>query len=216
MYPTRIGLTYQGDQSFKTLIGGIVSNFIRLGILIIALLLTITIFQRGNVSTGINNIFKDLTNDETKHYFAKNNVYFALKLYGPHPEKLLDPSYFNLEFLQVNRIKTADSNSFSVLSTPIEYEYWGNKFPHVQEPIYSKVGLSTYIWPKNTDFYLRANFKSINYAIIQVNLVKWNGSQWKSDDEINSVLNTHYIDFEITSAYLDFNDFDNPVHTKIE
>ena len=176
-------------------------------------MLTITIFQRGNVLTGINSIFKDLTNDETKHYFAKDNVYFAFKLIGPTPEKLLDSTYFDLKFLQVSYRKTADQIGYTISSSSIEYEYWGSKFPHIQEVIYNNIDFSTYICPKNTDFFLRANFNSDNYEIIQVSLSKWNGTNWKSDDEINSVLNTHYIDFEITSAYFDFTDFSNPIRT---
>ena len=102
LYPTRIGFTYHGDQDFKTLLGGIVSNFIRLGVLVVAIILTVTVVQRGKITTGINTIFKDLTNDDTKHYFAKDNVYFAFKLNGPNPEKLLDPTYFKFEILQIN------------------------------------------------------------------------------------------------------------------
>ena len=83
----------------------------------------------------------------------------------------------------------------------------------MQEPIYSNIGLSTYLWPKNTDFFLRANFNSKNYETIQINLTKWTGANWKSDDEINTVVNTHYMNYYITSAYFDFNDFNTPVHT---
>ena len=51
--------------------------------------------------------------------------------------------------------------------------------------------------------------------IIQVNLKKWQGANCKSDAEIESIINTHFIDIELTSAYFDFSDFDNPVHTSI-
>ena len=49
--------------------------------------------------------------------------------------------------------------------------------------------------------------------IIQVELRKWQGANCKSDAEIESIINTHFIDIELTSAYFDFTDFDNPVHT---
>ena len=38
---------------------------------ILNILLTISIFQRGNTSTSVNKIIKDITNDQEKHYFAK-------------------------------------------------------------------------------------------------------------------------------------------------
>ena len=195
------------------MLGGIVSMIIRATVFAIALMLTITIFQRGKITTSINKVFRDLTNDPTKHYFARDNVYFAFRLNGPYPEKLLDPTYFKFEFLQSSFIKEDNSVGYSVTNTPIEYEYWGEKFPFVQKSIYDRIGLSTYLWPKNTDFFLRANFNSDNYETIQISLKKWSGSNWKSDTEINDILNTHYIDVEMTSAYFDFNDFDNSVHT---
>ena len=110
--------------------------------------------------------------------------------------------------------KTPDG--YNAIITPIEFGYWESSFPYVQEPVYSKIGLSTYIWPKNTDFFLRANFNSNNYETIQINLSKWIGTKWKSDDEINSVVNTHYMNYYLTSAYFDFNDFSNPVHTQVQ
>ena len=204
LYPTRIGFTYNGKSEVKSLFGGIVSTIIRAIVFLIALMLTITIFQRGNITTSINTIFKDLTNDSVKHYIARDGIYFAFRLNGPYPEKLLDPTYFKFEILQSSYIKETNSVGYSATTTPIEYEYWGNKFPFVQKQIYDRLGLSSYIWPKNTDFFLRANFNSDNYEIIQIFLTKWTGSNWKGDTEINEILNTHYIDIEITSAYFDF------------
>ena len=57
-------------NEFKTLAGGILSSAIKIAIFWITILLTITIFQRGNTATSINEIIKDITIDQTKHYFA--------------------------------------------------------------------------------------------------------------------------------------------------
>ena len=99
-----------------------------------------------------------------------NDVYFAIRLTGPTPEKLLDPNYFNLKIAQNSYKKI--SSGISVNSTAIEYEYWGNKFPHVEKLVYDRVGLATYLWPKNTDFFIRANFNSDNYEVIQITVLK--------------------------------------------
>ena len=77
MYPKVIHFTYQGKDEFKTLFGGIVSLIIKIFIIAIALSLIITIIQRGNSSYSINTVFKDNTDSEDIHYFAKNDVYFA-------------------------------------------------------------------------------------------------------------------------------------------
>ena len=105
LYPTTITFTYDGNESFKTLFGGIASIAIRMTVLIIALMLLLTVIQRGNTFYSYNKVFRDLTNDSTQHYFAKKSeAYFAIKLTGPNPEKLLDPSYFSFSLLQANYI----------------------------------------------------------------------------------------------------------------
>ena len=56
-------------------------------------------------------------------------------------------------------------------------------------------------------------YNSDNYEVIEILLSKWKGSNWKSETEVNSVFETHYIDIEMISAYFDFFDFEKPVHT---
>ena len=86
-------------------------------------MLTVTVFQRGKPTTSINTIYRELTNDETKHYFAKDTVYFALKLIGPNPEKLIDPTYFTFQIVQ-NHISKANSlKGYNMNYTVIDYEY---------------------------------------------------------------------------------------------
>ena len=94
----------------------------------------------------------------------------------------------------------------------IEYEFWADKFPHVEKSMYDRIGLSTYVCPKKTDFFIRANFNSDNYEVIQITVGKWSGNNCKSDTEINSVMNKNYIDIAIISSYFDFEDYENPIH----
>ena len=86
-----------------------------------------------------------------------NGVYFAVRLTGANPEKLLDPTYFNFMITQSSYIR--QSSGVSIKSTPIEFEYWGNKFPYVEKKVYDRVGLVTYICPKNTDFFCKSKPK---------------------------------------------------------
>ena len=70
-YSKSVNFSFNGHDSFETLLGGLVSVIIKLGVLVIAILLTISIFQRDNTSTSVYKFFKDITNDQEKHYFAK-------------------------------------------------------------------------------------------------------------------------------------------------
>ena len=187
------------------------SVVVRWTVLVIGLILTVSIFQRSKITASINSVFKDLTYNSEKHYFTNDKVYFALKLKGPNSDKLLDPTYFNFELRQAHYELSSNDNGFTYTFTPIEYEFWGDKFPNVDRSLYDRIGLQTYICPKNTDFFVSGNFNSLNYEAIQVSLSKWTGSNWKSDDEIDKALLNSYIDFQVLSTYFDFTDFVNPV-----
>ena len=216
MYPTQVNFTIKGASEFKTLLGGIVSTVIRWVVLAIGLILTVSIFQRSKVDVSINTVFKDLTYDSEKHYFAKDKVFFALKMRGPNSDKLLDPTYFKFGLNQVHYELSSNENGFTYSLTPIEYEFWGDRFPNVNKSLYDRIGLQTFIWPKNTDFYISGNFNSLNYEVIQASLSKWKGSNWKSDAEINEVVSNNYIDLQVLSTYFDFTDFVNPVKSYIQ
>ena len=70
-YSQTVTFSFNGQDSFTTFLGGITTILIKMAVLIIAILLTIAIFEKGNTSTSINKIIKDITNDNEKHYFAK-------------------------------------------------------------------------------------------------------------------------------------------------
>ena len=157
-----------------------------------------------------------MTYNSEKHYFTNDKVYFALKLKGPNSDKLLDPTYFNFELRQAHYELSSNDNGFTYTFTPIEYEFWGDRFPNVDKFLYDRIGLQTFICPKNTDFFVSGNFNSLNYEIIQASLSKWTGSNWKSDAEIDKVISNIYIDFQVVSTYFDFTDFVNPVKSYLQ
>ena len=45
-----------------------------------------------------------------------------------------------------------------------------------------QVNLSKCICSKYTDFFIRVDYNSENYELIQFNLIKWNRARWKSDN----------------------------------
>ena len=122
MYPTQVNFTIKGDTEFKTLLGGVVSAVVRCFVFIAALILSVSIFQRSKVNVSINTVFKDLTYDSEKHYFAKDKVFFALKMRGPDSDKLLDPTYFKFEFNQVHYELSSNEDGYTYSLAPIEYE----------------------------------------------------------------------------------------------
>ena len=194
IYQKTITFTYNGRSSYQSFIGGSLSVLVQIAVTIIMVLSTITIFQRGKTSTSINTIAKDLTNDPENHYFTQNNqVYFGIKLIGPHPEKLLDKTYLNLQIQQNGLENNSETNIVTSTSKTIDYELWGDKFPIIGNGTNNRIGLSSFIWPKNSDFFIRSDFNSDNYQILQISISKWNEVGWKSDKEISDLLQNHFI-----------------------
>ena len=72
-YTQSVNLSFNGNDTYKTALGGIASIIIiiKLGALAIAILLMISIFQRDNSTISVYKTFKDITNDQESHYFAK-------------------------------------------------------------------------------------------------------------------------------------------------
>ena len=70
-YSKTMSFYIDGKDSMTTFSGGIASMLVKTGVLIVAILLSITIFERGKTQTSINRVIKDITNDNNKHYFAK-------------------------------------------------------------------------------------------------------------------------------------------------
>ena len=213
LYSKTFNFTFDGKEKFQTFFGGVVSIIIRVFIIAIAISLSVTIVQRSNSTFSVTTFQRDLTNDKEKHYFAKNDIFFNLKMYGPNPEVLLDPTYFNLKISQVNYLRDTNNNGSSAKYKSIPYEYCGDNLPEVQKNIKSLTDYAKYICPKNRDFYIRSNYNSDSYEIIQIDINKWSGDFWKSDNEIFEALSLHYIDLGLVSNYFDFNDYTSPIHS---
>ena len=68
----------------------------------------------------------------------------------------------------------------------------------------------------NTNYFVRANLNSDNFEAIEISLAKWSGTNCKSDNEIDSIVNSSFVDFEVISAFFDNNDYENPVHAYLQ
>ena len=129
---------------------------------------------------------------------------------GPDSDKLFDPIYFKFELRQIHYEKSLNNGGNTNTSIPIEYEFWGDKFPGVEKALYDRIGIQSYICTKNTDFFVCGNLNSLNYEVIQASILKWTGTNCKSDEEINKVVLNNFIGLQILSTYFDFSDFTSP------
>ena len=172
MYSKTVNFTCDRKENFQTFFGGVVSIIIRIFIIAIAISLSVTIFQRSDSKLSVTTIQRDLENDKEKHYFAKNDIFVNLKLYGPNPETLLDPTYFNLKISQASYHRDYNKYGVSNQFTDIPFEYCGDNVPQVEKDITDGQYYSKYICPKNNDFYVRSNSLSKYNDAIEIDINK--------------------------------------------
>ena len=118
--------------------------------------------------------------------------------------------------LQINYYRQNTSFGFQYNSTKIPLELWGNNIPQISKGLNNSTDFSKYLCPKSRDFFVKSNFNSKNYQVIQLSFHKWTGPSWKSSAEVENVLLNNNIDFSIVSSYFDFNDYENPVHSYLQ
>ena len=212
LYPKVISFTCDSKGKFKTFFGGIVSIMLRIMIFVIAVLLIVTIINRSNSSFSLTTIQKDLTVDEEKkHYFAMNDIFIGLSLIGPNPDILLDSTYFTLEIRQANYVSDKTINSIPRSFKSIPYEFWAIDFSKYGNFLNSTTKNFKYLWPKLSDFFIRSNYNSEKYEIIEINLIKCTQGKWKSQEEINKAFSEHYLELGIVSTYFDYNNYKDPI-----
>ena len=213
-YSSTVQMTFNGKTEFTTFYGGCVSILIKVIIWLYAGLLVTRILSRSDSQKSASTMIKDLTYETEKHYIGKDTFAFAVKLTGPNPELLLDTSYFRFS---VNNAKYSRDASYGLTKTvvPIEMEPCGDNFPSVEKDVYDRRGLSLFLWPKNTDYFLRSNLNSDKFNAIEIYIQKCN-TGCQPDAVIKNILDTHFAELALINSYFDFEDYENPVRTYLE
>ena len=156
-------------------------------------------------------------------YIGKTNFrvglgYTRFDKFEPNNSILLDQTYFNVSFFNVEYRYSAELN-YERIMNPIPFEYCNDSFSDfVEDEVRERFSIETHICPSTTDFYLVGDLNSRVYRDIEIFIAPWNennnnGVVWKPREEIDFVLNTGFINAPITISYFDFDDYVNPVKT---
>lgn len=168
-YPKTVKLFYKGNTEFKTSFGGIISLIIKILVIGYGMQLLVAVFQRSHSTKSVTKIVKDLSQDTTKHYVGKGTFAFALKMLGSNPERLLDSTYFSLSMSMSTILRPSNgSESFTYYKVPIEFDYCADSFPYVEKLLYDKLGLQTYICPKDNDYFLSSTLISDEFTSLEI------------------------------------------------
>lgn len=163
-----VTLTYKGDDTFRTLGGGILSLSIFGFLVFYAVVLCKTMVERSDVKTTKNTIVKNLARDNTTHYPGRHGLAFAFNWLSEENESLIsEKTYIDFKVIQV--ASTLQSNGeYKRVETELQYEPCGTKFPYDDQAQVKLFGLNDYLCLKTTDWALSGNYYSKNEKYIEI------------------------------------------------
>ena len=99
-FPNEIMLSYKGDSTFKSLLGGWVSLVIKLILLTYGISLFIILVRRKGTLQSKNSVFTDLTKQKETYSIDRTNFGLTFELLGENLESFYDETYFKVEITQ--------------------------------------------------------------------------------------------------------------------
>ena len=111
MYGKGITFNYEGEETFKTHIGALVSFVIFSILFIYAILLLKTLFGRDDTSVSKTTLRKELMDDKEVQQLGYNNFMFGFDLQDDSNVSYLnDESYVTYKLKQVRQVYVVDSS----------------------------------------------------------------------------------------------------------
>lgn len=175
LYAKTITLTYKGNKSFKTVLGGVLSFIIFMIILVMLIIYAVKVFSYGNTQVYTKTLIKELMNDSTKHYIGKNGFAFAMTYIDTltgvlNDNKLDDPSYFVVKLQQATYTRV--NGTYVRTGNDIPLSKCNDTFPYDDKEVYDKLGLANYLCPESTDYYIQSEFNSDLYYDLEFYVYK--------------------------------------------
>ena len=220
LYARQITFSLQGNDSFKTFAGGLLSFMIVLGMTVITIMLSVVLFKHGDTNKSTKNVIKDSFDNTDHHYIAREGDFAVAKGYISYPSGeigtnlLADETYFTVRFDNIEY--TRSNGEYSINSRIVEMDYCNDTFPFSGDEIYQRKGMDSYLCPQNNDYYLQGDFNSEVFSDVEILIYKCvnsteNNNHCKSDAEITNKVSTGYLDIAIVNSYFDFDDYQNPI-----
>ena len=217
-----ITLTYKGEDDMKSFYGGVISIILKLAVFVTFMILLVQLFRRRFAETATKTVVEDIFNDDTRHYIGHSG--FALGMsymdYANNPSVihnyLADQTYFGVRFLEFNLVRNANKTSTST-TTSFEMGNWTEKeFEGIHEDVFQDKVMNGFLCPLNKNYTLQGDYNSRDFYGVRIEIQKCinttdNGNHWKSDEEINQIINSGYVEISLVNSYFDFDDYDTPI-----
>ena len=123
-----------------------------------------------------------------------------------------DPSYFTIKMVELEFYSNGSYRFGSI--TDLGTQDCTSTFPILADYFQSLNSSNIIICPQSDKYKVSGNYLSNKQSIFSIRLYKWVGSSnWKSESEINSMMNNVYFNIAIKNWYVNFDDYVNPIRS---
>jgi len=190
MYGKDIVLTYEGDDKYRTHVGGFASIVVKGVIITYIIYLFYVMLTKRDTSVSVSSLVNDVSKDVEILKPGKNGFDFAFSYTARGVDYLNDPTYFEFSMQQVEQVwpnKIGASYPYR-FQKDIPYAKWGDNFSHDDQDQVKRLGINEFYWPTTDEYSVAGTFFSQNFNYIEIKLLKCTTGTWKTNTQIEDVM----------------------------
>ena len=215
LFSRQIKLTYKGQKSFRTKLGGITSIIILSIITIYTIRFTERMINRKTSNNSRSTAINQFVNDPEVHYPEQSGYAFGIVLLDSTGDLIsLDPTILTLSLTSSVAIRDEYQNAATNV-TQIPFVNWGDTFP-IERTILEKSNYTNFIlWPEDKNYSLTGNFVADRYDTLALSASRCqnftSNNTCKSALEIEQGIANLKLVLVFANSYMDFDDYTNPI-----
>ena len=222
IYGKSISLTYNGDDKYKTHIGGIASIICCSIIISYVVYLFYIMFTKRKTNISSSFLYTDVTKDVEILKPGLEGFDFAFDFKAGGVDYLADESYFTFTLKQVEQVWVNNTGSATTNRTKVDIPYglWNGNFSHPDQDEVYRYGINEYYCPTSNEYSVAGTFFASNFNYIEFGLNKCvnatSSVTWKTTTEIEDVMKEARFSLAIENTVVNMKDYHNGIQKIIE
>ncbi|CAI2386876.1 unnamed protein product [Moneuplotes crassus] len=222
LFPQKVSLTFKGQESFKTLYGGIVSLVIMIIMVSYSVRIFTIMFQKQQTQKTLNRVINDIQNNRIDYNISNDNFAFTFAIMDMATgSREYDPSYISISVTQNTDTynKTTGDRSFGAEER--SFSICKDKFPTIDDQFTDMKNIlkDVNLCADDQDFTLSGTLYSEirHYVSLKVQrCVNGTSVVCKTPAEINQKIKNSEFLMGVASHYFDFDDYDKPIKSTFD
>ena len=218
IYGKNIVLTYNGDDKYRTHIGGVTSLIVGAIILAYVGYLFHIMFNKNDTSFSTTSLLNDVITDNEILTPAEEGFDFAFTFKSNGIDYLADSTYFTFTMKQVKQqwVNTTGSSTTKRTKDDVPFSICRDNFSYDDQSEVQRLGIDNYYWPTIDDYSVAGTFYSPNFHYIEIKLNKCQGTGCKTDAEIEAAMKVTRFSMAIVNTVIDLKNYENSIQNTID